>query len=395
MPTNRILLTFLLLVSLSPAAEVHTVSGKVLTGDLLSLTDKQIILGGTNGRTITPLSEVLKVDVQHESALPGGKYSDVELTDGTLLHCSRFILKGKDVELKLAASEQILKVPLAAVSYVLNNAEDPSTRQDWGKVLAKKGNQDILAIKSNGALNALDVTFGEGNEKGEIAFERESGGTRQKREIDPARLQGMVFVRSTNPDAPPSLCKIQDVNQNLFVAAKLELTAQGLVVVTVSGLKMELPKTALCGIDFNNGKVVFLSDLKPVEMIVKSRQGRKESVHLDKNLENSALKLEETVYPKGLAIHSHTELVYALDGKYRHLEAVLGMDVMVGGNGQPVVKVDGDGKELFTATVTRATKIQKLDIDVKGVKQLRIIVTSSGIFDFGDHVDLADAKLGR
>jgi hypothetical protein len=395
MPINRIFLAFLFFVSASSAAEVHTVSGKVLTGDLLSLTDKQVILGGTNGRTITPLSEVLLVDIQRESALPSGKYSDVELTDGTLLHCSRFTLKGKEVELKLASSEQVIKLPLGTVSYVLNNAEDATTRQDWGKILAKKGNQDILAVKSNGTLNALDVTFGDGNEKGEIAFERESGGTRKKREVDPARLQGMVFVRGPNPDAPPQLCKIQDVNQNLLVAAKLELTAHGLVVVTVSGLKIELAKTTLCRLDFNNGKVVYLSDLKPVEMIIKSRQGRKETVHIDKNLENSAIKLEETVYGKGLAIHSHTELVYALDGKYRHLEAVLGMDVMVGGNGQPVVKIEGDGKELFSATVTRATKSQKLDVDVKGVKQLRVIVTSSGIFDFGDHVDLADAKLGR
>ena len=31
--------------------------------------------------------------------------------------------------------------------------------------------------------------------------------------------------------------------------------------------------------------------------------------------------------------------------------------------------------------------------NIKGVQQLRIIVSSTGLFDFGDHVDLADAQL--
>jgi len=86
-------------------------------------------------------------------------------------------------------------------------------------------------------------------------------------------------------------------------------------------------------------------------------------------------------------------LVYALDGKYKEFKAMLGMDDMVGGDGRPLVKIEADGKELLARTVSRKDKRQELVLDVKGAKQLRIIVTSSGLFDFGDHVDFADARL--
>jgi hypothetical protein len=82
-----------------------------------------------------------------------------------------------------------------------------------------------------------------------------------------------------------------------------------------------------------------------------------------------------------------------LEGKYKEFKTIVGMDDMVGGDGHPEVKIEGDGRELFTGTISRKDKRRELALDVKGVKQLRIVVTSSGLFDFGDHVDLADARL--
>jgi hypothetical protein len=96
-----------------------------------------------------------------------------------------------------------------------------------------------------------------------------------------------------------------------------------------------------------------------------------------------------------LAIHAYTELVYNLDGKYSKFEAVLGMDDQVPGDGKPVVKIEADGKELFAGTVSRRDKRRILSCDVKGARQLRIVVSPGRLFDFGDHVDLANAKLNK
>jgi hypothetical protein len=172
--------------------------------------------------------------------------------------------------------------------------------------------------------------------------------------------------------------------------------ANSFTVTTIAGVKIEYPRQAVARLDYSNDKVVFLSDLKPAELVEKSKQGRKDSVRMNRNLDNNnPIELEDQVYPKGLALHAYAELVYNLDGKYQKFDAVLGMDAKVGGNGKPQVTIEGDGNKLFSETITRQDKRRDLSFSVKGVKQLRIVVSSSGLFDFGDHVDLANAKLSK
>ena len=150
------------------AAELHTLAGKHLTGDLVNLSEKEIVLKTATGLVSVPTSDVLGVDLQHEAAMPSGlKYTDIELIDGTLLHCEKFTLKGKTVALRLAGSSQPVDVPLATVSYLLNDAQDPAIRQDWQeKQLPHRGNQDILAVKVDGAINGIEGTLADAAGKG-------------------------------------------------------------------------------------------------------------------------------------------------------------------------------------------------------------------------------------
>jgi hypothetical protein len=396
----RSLLALFLCASLSLAGELQTLSGKILNGELVSLTDKEVVFKAGTGQVTTPLADILQLELQREGTLPSGlKYTDIELIDGTLLHCSKFAVKGKDVEITLAGSDLKCKVPLATVTYLLNDAHEPAVRKEWQeKIVAKRGNQDMLAVKLNDVLNGLEGTLGDsGNAKGEITFEFEVGGERRKKELDPtkAQVQGLLFLRSLPSNAPSPMCKVFDMHQGVLVASKLALGATGFTITTVAGPKFEFPKQAIARLDYSNDKVAFLSDLKPAELVEKTKQGRKETLKLNKNLDNGMLQLEDHSYSKGLAIHAHTEITYNLDGKYQKLDAMLGMDTLVGGDGKPVVTIEADGNKLFSAAVTRKDKPRALSLPVKGVRQLRILVTSTGLFDFGDHVDLANAKLSK
>jgi hypothetical protein len=373
-------------------------SGKHFSGDLVKVTGWEITLKTSTGPVSVPTSGVLTLDLQHEAALPSGlKYTDIELVDGTLLHCEKFSLKGKTVGLRLAVSSQPLDVPVAAISYLLNDAQDPATRQDWlEKQLPHRGNQDILAVKVDGVVNGIEGTLADAaGADGKIVFEYGSSESRRKKEIDLANSQGVIFQRTLATSAPSPVCKVYDVDHNVYVASKLTMDGNRLMFELVSGLQFGYPLSRIARLDFSNDKIVFLSDMKPAELIEKSRQGRKDALRLDKNLENGALELEGQVYPKGLAIHAYTELVYNLDGKYSKFEAVLGMDDQVPGDGKPVVKIEADGKELFAGTVSRRDKRRILSCDVKGARQLRIVVSPGRLFDFGDHVDLANAKLNK
>jgi hypothetical protein len=407
MRTIRVLLAHVLFSAAALGGELHfTEAGARATrldqnfckGDLVELSEQEVGWRDENANLLREsLKVVLRIELQPIQPFAAGvKYTTVELTDGSLLQCSQLLLKGKDVLVNLAASEAKFTIPLTTIAYILNDAQDPAVRKEWHeKVLAKKGNQDILVIKLNDVVNPIEGTFGEANDKGQIAFEYQAGGSRSKRELEPSRVHGLVFVRRNEADTPAPICRVQDVRGNLLAASKVILEGNNFSISTASGTRFVYPRTAIARIDYGSDKVAYLSDLKPAELIQKTRQGRKDNLGIDKNLENTAIQLEGQVYGKGLAIHAHTELVYNLDGKYNRFHAIIGMDDTVGGDGRPVVKIHADGKELFSATITRKEKCQTIDTNIKGARQLRIMVTSEELFDFGDHVDLADAKVSK
>src|SRR5438445_8727928 len=81
------------------AVEVRTLTGQTIKGNLESITEKELVISG-NG----PVAVAQVVDLVFSANQPqaNDKYLDVELTDGSLLHCTQFVLKGSKVELKLA-----------------------------------------------------------------------------------------------------------------------------------------------------------------------------------------------------------------------------------------------------------------------------------------------------
>src|SRR5262249_48670615 len=152
---------------------LHTIAGKTISGDIVTVSDKEIVLRGSKGQIRTALQDVLVVELQHDpSTTDPGKVTAVELSDGPLRIGIRVTRHGKEWELKLAVSGAVVKVQLSVLSYHLNDAEDPADRQEWQeKHLRNKRHQDILAIKLNGVINDVEGTLGEGNDKGEIRFE--------------------------------------------------------------------------------------------------------------------------------------------------------------------------------------------------------------------------------
>src|SRR6266852_782145 len=254
MPILR-LLTFttfgLVLVSGARSAdpepvEVRTLTAQTIKGNLESINDKELVIAGSG-----PVKMDQVVDLVFSANQPqlGDRYSDIELTDGSLLHCSQFVLKGGKVDLKLVQGAEIKDLPLAAISYVLNDAQDSKNRDEWQKLLSKRGKGDLLAIKAaDGVVNPLEGTLGEGDAQGEtIGFETSTGKKARPR-LD--RIHGMAFLRQPNPDAAATLCKIHDLSRDALVVAKLAMTDQGYTLTTVAGAKAEFPFRSFTRWDF-------------------------------------------------------------------------------------------------------------------------------------------------
>jgi hypothetical protein len=399
----RLFLTFslaLLLAPSAPAAELRTLSGKKFTGDLVALDGKEVTVRTAQGEVKVPVADVLALDLGGQPAPPppaDAHITDVELVDGSLFHCTAVAIKGKTAELSVPPNLTV-KVPLSSLSYVLHDANDPKVQEQWKALVTPRGKRDLLVVKRGERLASVEGTFGEAAASGEtVAFERASG---QKVELPLAAAQGLLFAQRQEGDIPPTLCKVTDAGRNVLVAKSAALSGGGLTVTTVAGVRVEYPALAgLAKLDFSKGKLAFLSDLEPVRVLEVSTDGWVAHYRRDKSLYGGQpIQFGAQAYDKGLTLHAKTVLEYDVGGDYKEFRAVLGVadatDAAVP-DSHVRLTIEGDGRELFAAEVRRSDKPRPVALDVRGVRKLRITVASVELFDTGNQMSLADAKVSK
>jgi hypothetical protein len=420
----RVLLVFFLGASAGLAADpplsLRTLDGKTLSGELSNITAKEIVLKVAGKDISTPLDAVLQIDFQ---AMPAGAppkdaFTAVELTDGSLLRCSKFAIKSKEATLTLTAGQEF-KIPLAAITYVLNEANNEALAKQFREyvVRAKKQRTDFLLVKRDDVLNGLDGTVGEGDEKGENVEFTRSGA---KRNIDLKKVHGIIFLREADPNMVPAVCKLLDMARNEIMAASVAKSKDGLTITTPAGAKIEYPNKLIARLDYSKGKLTFLSDMDPVELVETCTEGEDsvQHYHRDKNLDGGQLRIGPSTFGKGLALHSRTELEYDLKGEYREFKAFLGIEESIGGGeGPTIVKILGDGKELLSVELKKGqtlnpkvdTKgksglsrepkdnpwVRPITLSVVNVLKLRIVVASGDLLDLGKHATLGEALVSK
>ena len=398
MPVVRTLLALLLATSVGLGAEMRTLSGKTTTGELVAVTEKEVEFSTPAGPLKTPVKEVLDVTLQAVKPPPADvKRIDVEMSDGTQLRCKPdgLVIKGTKVELTLL-SGQTVHAGLKDVANFLKDAQDPKLQEWWKAALKKKVKNDRVVVLKSGEPNALDGTLGEADEKGEaIKFKLTATGNTLNFLV--SKVNGMIFFRP-EPNPLPTVCQVYDTSGDLLQANQVTLGEGGCKVTTALGTKIDLDKQALARLDYNIGKLNFLSDLEPSKVLERAGSGLVTRYRKDHNLDDGPIRLDGKSYPKGLSLHAYTELEYNLDGKYKEFKAFLGVDDLVGGDSKALVTIECDDTKVFSKEITRKTKdylTNPLVIKVKDVNKLRIIVSSKNILDLHDHVTFADAKVSQ
>src|SRR6478672_2253171 len=183
----------LVAATLTAGADVQTLSGKKITGDMVGLDKQAIVLKTSSGEIRHPLSDVLQIELPAPEVAPKGGWFDVELTDGSVLHCSQVLLKGKSAEL-LLVPDVPLTVPLSAVFSILRDAHDPAVKALWQKFLPTRGRLDTVVIASGDKFDGLGGTFGDGTPTGDgIEFTLSGNGEKLTPRL--SKVAGLVFVQ--------------------------------------------------------------------------------------------------------------------------------------------------------------------------------------------------------
>jgi hypothetical protein len=200
------------------------------------------------------------------------------------------------------------------------------------------------------------------------------------------------------------VCRVADVFGNALNAAAVAISADGVLVTTVSGATVKYPSVAgLARFDYESGNLAYLSDLTPEvdgpkddPADAKLEPKPADRYWKDTTLANGPIKLEGVAYAKGLCVLPDTALTYNLNGDYTQFRATAGIDEN-GLNAAPAARliVEADGQVVFNEVLRRKDKPKGVTLPVKGVKQLRLIVEVDTPPVNGDYVTLAEARVQK
>lgn len=395
------------------AAELTTLDGKKVTGEITAITANELTfksMAGEEKFAITAISSVT-LGPSPKPLASGTKHSLVELNDGSSFRCASVAFRGPNVELSLLGMPaRKLDVSLRNAVFSINReAGDLKLEQDFRQEVARRGKFDRFVRKRStksdegktiDQLDGIPGTFGVGAEDGTtIEFTPESTGVKGPLRV--SQVAGMIVSAPPGRTAPPAICKVIDVDGNEYVAQSVARNPNGFTVTLVSGVKVELATSLVSTFDFAAGSVKYLSDLDPVAVEHTGTEPHK--YQRDKNLDRQPITLyvdakagKKETFPKGLSFHARTMIVYELKGQYKTFRAIAGVDAdeETSANSAVRVTIDDGTNVLFKGVIKTGDKLVDLNLNVQGVDRLKIVVESEGMGeDLGNQVTLASARV--
>lgn len=271
------------------------------------------------------------------------------------------------------------KLPFAAASVVwfttqpADTSADP-TRYPW----RGEERRDVLRLRNGDVLRGTVERF----EPDHAVYFKPDGG--DARQFKFASLAAISFNPSLSRPRKP-----RGVYSHVVFAdgTRLNLTAatadaKNLKGKTTFGIAVTIPLTDVLSLDIFQGKATYLSDLTPKATEQTDFLGVPWQVGRDRTAGGNPLRLAmpegNSTFDKGLSCRPRCKVTFALDGKYRRFDTVLGLDA-ANKRGAATARILVDSKDRLDAANGKLTagRSQSLSLDISGAKELILVV------DFG------------
>jgi hypothetical protein len=399
------------------AADLTTLDGRKLTGDIVSVVGNDLTFKTATGEEKFLVTTIGSITTgTNPKAIEGGKkHTVVELVDGSIFRCESVSVKGKMLEMKLLGmSPRTLSVLIrdaegGTVFSINREAGDLKLEQDFRAILGRRRKAYDVWIRKEKVVDTagkeidrLDEsagTFGEGSEDAStIKFTIEGG---KETDLRTGQVFGMILNQKPKA-APPALCKVIDSDGNELIAQAVVRLPKGYTVTLVTGVKIDLADNQVSKFDFAAGSVKYLSDLDPAA--VDESGTDPEHYQRDKNLDKQPIRIiadpasgkSPDLFVKGLTIKAKTVLTYELKGAYKTFRAIAGVDADPTNTSESQVKItiDDGMAVLWSGVIKKGEKAKDLNLSVQNVDKLKITVESDGtVTDLGNQVSLANARV--
>ena len=214
-----------------------------------------------------------------------------------------------------------------------------------------------------------------------------------ERRVARDKVYGVVLARTGPPPDPTGRCLVHLDDGSRFWMSVRRLAEGHLEGTVADGADFSVPWPAVVRVEVRSPRLVFLSDLDPVEVEQEAAVTFAGPWRRDRNVVGNPLRLGGRTYEKGLGVHSRCRLVYDLDGRYDAFAATVGIDDSADGRGDCIFLVETDGKEQFRRRMTGADAPHEVRLPVTGVRRLALTVEWGGDLDLADRADWCDARL--
>jgi hypothetical protein len=380
-------------------AEVRLVAGPGVQGELTEVTSDAITVQVADQSQRLERTALWEIRFAHETLEdPPLPTVWVELVDGSLLQAVQITVASDTATVDLTSGDALEAKTRHIHSVRLRSYAGTPLADQWQRLNATRPASDTIVLQRAENLDQLEGRLHDVTEEA-VKFEFNGQMIDAKR----AKLDGLIYYHPTADNMPDRLAQIVDRTESKWNVRSLTLVDQRFEFVTVSGLKSSLPADRVARIDFSAGNTVWLDELQPAitwqpyigSTLPDERLAQLFRPRFGAAFDGQPLRLGGQVYERGLAVWSRTELTYRLTEDYRQFHAVAGIADQYGSGGSVQLTISSDQRELFSGTITGDDEPLVLDLDISGVRRLKILVDYGAERDMGDHLNLCDARITK
>lgn len=370
-------------------------AGKTLTGSLAELSAEHITLATAAGPVAVPTAQAAQVSPQSPPAAPAERPTCwIELVDGSLLAARSYTAKEGEATVAIGAGASV-QIPTRSVAVVRFKDHSGPIAEQWEEIVGTERTGDWIVVRKKEALDYASGVLGDVSDQA-VQFTIDGDTLSVKR----SRVDGLLYFHSAGRELPAAFCRLTDASGSRIEVETATVAGDQLRLKTPSGLELGVPLAQVAGVDF---KVQYLSDLTPESVVWTPYFGQADKLdtlaafyqpRMNQSLEGGELRLGGQIYAKGLSLHSRTEMVYRLPaGQFGSLRALAGLDDRARPAGHVRLAVYGDDRVLFEAVLTGQDEPRPVQVNLQGVRRLRVVVDFGDDLDVSDYLNLCDARL--
>ncbi len=387
------------------SSRIVTLEGETLNVTHLTIDSQGVVHGlkrdGTEGGEFSlPLMALRRIDLSDAKITTAPVAGLLYEQGGGVLRLAKATIVQRNCAVTWpVVGEQSVNVPLGNVRALLLQPPSEPGKTDIDSVFA-----EALASTDASTTDRVFVSSEPGKPLQSVACLLESLDEQQatvvyndkSRTIAREKIYGLILANpaGAGQNLSAGQCLITTTDGSRLLAKVEQLDGQTLNA-SLDGTPLAISREQVARIDVRSDRLVFLSDLQPVEVTQSSFPAFDWPWRRDVAVMGQALQLGGRVYDKGLGVHARCLLTFAVPDGFDTFAATVGLQPPVRGKGDCEMAVLADGKEVWRQRVRGTDEPLPITVEIRGAKRITLAVEPGEDLDLADHADWADARFIR